>query len=79
MSVRTYLDCGCAILTDGSRHLCPSCQGEDCEIAAAYADAQCDQEEAEESGDLEDRLDAAFAVDDAEQRRRAAHALATEM
>lgn len=46
------------------------------EIAAA----QCDQEEAEEGGDLEERLDAAFNVTDLEaQRRRAAHALATEM
>ena len=28
MAVRTYLDCGCAILDDGSRSRCPSCSWE---------------------------------------------------
>jgi hypothetical protein len=26
MKVLSYLDCGCAIMEDGSRHLCPSCE-----------------------------------------------------
>ena len=48
--------------------------------AGRAENAHIAQEEAEESGDLEERLDAAFNVADLEaQRRRAAHALETEM
>lgn len=53
--------------------LCSACRDE-------FSDAQCDLDEANEAGDLEDRLDAAMRVADIEeQHRRAARALETEM